>query len=119
LPPKQQRTTVSEQPTQQTKEQSIMVEITVSELKERLAQGDQPFILDVRQPEEYAEQHIPGAVLIPLGELLGRVGELEQYRDQEMIVMCRSGNRSGQACLFLNMRGFDNATNLRGGILAW
>lgn len=96
-----------------------MIEITTAELKERLAGGDQPMMLDVRQPEEYADGHIPGSMLIPLGELPARLSELEEYRDKEIIVICRSGNRSGQACMFLDMRGFTNAKNMRGGMLAW
>lgn len=96
-----------------------MIEITTAELKDRLSAGNQPFLLDVRQPEEYAAQHIPGATLIPLGELPGRIDEIEQYRNQEIIVICRSGNRSGQACMFLEMSGFANAKNMRGGMLAW
>ncbi len=96
-----------------------MIEITTAELKDRLTAGDAPFLLDVRQPEEYAAQHISGSMLIPLGELPGRIDEIEQYRNQEIIVICRSGNRSGQACMFLEMSGFSKATNMRGGMLAW
>ena len=95
-----------------------MIEITTAELKDRLSAGEAPFLLDVRQPEEFAAQHIPGSTLIPLGELPGRLDELEQYRDQEIVVICRSGNRSGQACMFLEMSGFSKAKNMRGGMLA-
>lgn len=96
-----------------------MIEISTTELKDRLTAGDVPFLLDVRQPDEFAAEHIHGATLIPLGELPGRIDEIEQYRDQEIIVICRSGNRSGQACMFLEMSGFSKATNMRGGMLAW
>ena len=96
-----------------------MLEITTNTLKERLAAGEQLVLLDVRQPEEYAAGHISGSVLIPLGELPGRLAEIEQHRDAEIIVICRSGNRSGQACMFLEMQGFAHPTNMRGGMLAW
>ncbi|MBU3742659.1 MAG: rhodanese-like domain-containing protein [Candidatus Kapabacteria bacterium] len=96
-----------------------MLEITTTHLKERLAAGEQLVLLDVRQPEEYAAGHIPGSVLIPLGELPGRLAEIEQHRAAEIIVICRSGNRSGQACMFLEMQGFAHPTNMRGGMLAW
>jgi len=96
-----------------------MIEITTAELKDRLSAGEAPFLLDVRQPEEFAAEHIPGATLIPLGELPGRLDELEQYRDQEMVLICRSGNRSVDAGKFLEMSGFSKATNMRGGMLAW
>lgn len=88
-------------------------------LKERIASGEDLVLIDVRQPEEHAEVHIPNSMLIPLGELPARLDELEQYRDRELIVYCRSGNRSGQACMFLNMQGFTNLVNLEGGILQW
>lgn len=93
--------------------------ISSADLKQRIAAGENLVILDVRQPEEHAEQNIPNAMLIPLGELPARLDELEQYRDRELIVYCRSGNRSGQACMFLSMQGFTNPVNLEGGMLQW
>jgi rhodanese-related sulfurtransferase len=93
--------------------------ISSTELKQRIEAGDDLILLDVRQPEEHAEQHIPSSILIPLGELPARLDELEQYRDRELIVYCRSGNRSGQACMFLGMQGFTNPVNLEGGMLQW
>jgi adenylyltransferase/sulfurtransferase len=94
-----------------------MKEMTVSELKARLDRGDRPFLLDVRQPEEFAESRIEGSVLIPLNELPARVGELDPSR--ELIVICRSGARSARACQQLEERGFRDVTNLVGGNLAW
>jgi rhodanese-related sulfurtransferase len=88
-------------------------------LKARLEANESIVILDVRQPEEHAEKNIPGAILIPLGELPMRMGELDAYKGKELVVYCRSGNRSGQACMLLQMQGFTNAVNLRGGMLAW
>ncbi|MCX6141051.1 MAG: rhodanese-like domain-containing protein [Candidatus Kapabacteria bacterium] len=94
-------------------------EISSTDLHARLDAGEAIVLLDVRQPEEYAEQHIPNSILIPLGELPDRVDELEDYRDKEIVVICRSGSRSGQACMFLTMSGFENAVNMRGGMLSW
>lgn len=96
-----------------------VAEISPAELKQRLADGDDVVLLDVRQPEEHSEKHIPNSILIPLGELPARLDEIEQYRNRELIVYCRSGNRSGQACLFLSMQGFVNPVNLAGGMLQW
>jgi rhodanese-related sulfurtransferase len=93
--------------------------ITPAQLHERLDAGENVILLDVRQPEEHAEDNIPNSILIPLGELPERINELEAYRDKEIIVYCRSGNRSGQACMFLQMSGFTNPVNLSGGMLAW
>ncbi|GAX91144.1 rhodanese-like domain-containing protein [Effusibacillus lacus] len=74
-------------------------------------------LLDVRQPEEYEAGHIPGAVLIPLGELESRIDELD--KEKEYLVICRSGRRSVMACHLLNERGFDKLFNLQGGMLEW
>ncbi len=92
--------------------------ISVQELKERLEANDDFHLLDVRQPEEHAAQRVQDGHLIPLGELMDRKSELEEYREKEIVVYCRSGNRSGQAVEYLRHLGF-NATNVKGGILAW
>jgi rhodanese-related sulfurtransferase len=75
------------------------------------------FILDVRQPEEWNEFHIPDATLIPLGELASRVDEVP--RDQEIVVVCRSGNRSQQGRDILLKAGFTQVTSMAGGVTQW
>lgn len=96
-----------------------MQEITVQELKTRLDAGEQLNIIDVREPDEYAEYNM-GAKLIPLGNIMGMQTEaIDDLKDQELIVHCRSGKRSMQACMFLETMGFTNCKNLTGGILAW
>jgi sulfur-carrier protein adenylyltransferase/sulfurtransferase len=92
-------------------------EMTVEELKQRLAMGEKLFILDVRNPEEYQICHIAGSTLLPLPELAQRHGELS--KDQEMVVHCKSGMRSARAIAFLKQQGFHKLRNLQGGILAW
>jgi len=92
-------------------------EITVDDLKARLDTGNAPFILDVREPQEYQICQIPGGVLIPLGDLPKRLIELEGHDD--MVVHCKSGARSAKAVKLLREAGFARAKNLRGGILAW
>jgi molybdopterin/thiamine biosynthesis adenylyltransferase/rhodanese-related sulfurtransferase len=92
-------------------------EITVEELKRRLDQGEDLFILDVRNPEEYQICRLPGSVLIPLGQLAQRHQELP--RERELIVHCKSGVRSARAIHFLRQQGFTRLKNLKGGILAW
>ena len=94
-------------------------QISVTELKSRLAAGEHPTILDVRQPEEREEFALDNTMFIPLGDLPERVGELERFRNSELIIYCRSGNRSGQACMFLELSGFAHVVNLTGGLLAW
>ncbi len=96
-----------------------MQNITVDELKARVEAGEKINIVDVREPHENAEFNI-GGVLIPLGKIQTmQVDELEDLKNEEVIVYCRSGNRSGQACLILDSLGFKNTKNLVGGMLAW
>lgn len=93
--------------------------ITVSELRERLAKGEKPNLVDVREPSENKEFNI-GGELVPLGKIQRmEVEQLERLKNQEIICYCRSGNRSGQACQILDMLGFTNTKNLQGGMLAW
>ena len=75
------------------------------------------FALDVREPEEYAAGHIAGARLLPLGQLSSRQGDLP--KDQTIVVICRSGRRSGEAVRALQRAGFTTAYNLEGGMIAW
>ena len=77
------------------------------------------FILDVRNEQEYQSGHILNAKLIPLANLNSRLGELERHRDQAIVVVCRSGQRSASACAMLSKQGFMNAYNLSGGVMAW
>jgi rhodanese-related sulfurtransferase len=90
-------------------------EISVAEAAARYNEG--AFMLDVRQPEEWDEIHIPGATLIPLGELPQRLGELPQ--DQEIVVYCRSGNRSQSGADILAKNGFEGVASMAGGINEW
>ncbi len=93
--------------------------ITVEELKARLDAGEQLNIVDVREPHEHADFNI-GGILHPLGRIQTMdIDELENLKDKEVIFYCRSGNRSGQACMFAETMGFTNVVNVTGGMLAW
>lgn len=74
-------------------------------------------VVDVREPFEYAEGHIPGATLIPLGVIQSKLASLNP--DSSYLLVCRSGNRSGQAAKILVAQGFKNVRNMTGGMLAW
>jgi rhodanese-related sulfurtransferase len=89
-------------------------EIDVDELAQRREQGT--LVVDVRQPDEYEEGHVPGARSIPLGEVASRVDEVPT--DAPVLLICGSGGRSLKAAEFLRARGRD-ATNVAGGTLAW
>ena len=96
-----------------------MQNITVEELKARLDAGEKINLIDVREPHEYAEFNI-GGQLVPLGKIQTmQTDELDDLKEEEVIVHCRSGQRSMMACLFLDTLGFTNTKNLTGGILAW
>ncbi len=88
----------------------------VEDLKQRMDAHDAPFLLDVREPHEYAICNL-GGLLIPLNDLPKRIGELDPNR--ETVVHCRSGARSAKAVEFLRANGFKDVKNLAGGILAW
>ena len=90
-------------------------EISVAEAS--VMRDDGAFVLDVREPDEWNESHIPGATLIPLGELASRVDELPQ--DQKIVVVCRSGNRSAQGRDILLSAGFEQVTSMAGGVNQW
>lgn len=93
-------------------------EIDVVSVKDRIDAGNAPYILDVRENEEYEFSNI-GGNLIPLDELPDRLDELKKLDDQDIVVMCRTGGRSAQAVSYLINNGFENVYNMKGGIHAW
>lgn len=96
-----------------------MEHITVEDLKARVDAGEKLNVLDVREPSEYAEYNI-GGKLLPLGQIQSmQVDVIEDWKDQEVIVHCRSGQRSVTAAAFMEMQGFRNVKNVLGGVLAW
>lgn len=96
-----------------------MQNITVEEVKQRLDAGEPLHILDVREPGEYAQFNINGT-LLPLGKVMGMMLEdIEDWKDEEIIVHCHAGSRSMQACVVLEQAGFTNVKNMVGGVSAW
>jgi len=93
-------------------------DIDVAELKARMEAGD-IVLVDVRQPSEYEAGHVPGARLIPLGELSGRLDELSAEKSGPVHLICKSGGRSARAQRSLVAAGFAEAINVRGGTSAW
>lgn len=91
-----------------------MRETDIDGLRSALDEG--AILVDVREPHEYAEAHVPGAVLIPMGQLAARLDEVPA--DGPVYVICRSGNRSGQMGPLLDSRGYDSV-NVVGGTMAW
>ena len=96
-----------------------MKTITVEAVKARIDAGEKLLLLDVREPHEHADFNI-GGTLLPLGQVQAlQVDDIEDWKDKEVIIYCRSGNRSGQACNILEQAGFTNVSNLVGGMLDW
>ncbi|MEB3100749.1 rhodanese-like domain-containing protein [Ferviditalea candida] len=91
--------------------------ISLQQLKSKLFSPDDFVLLDVREISEFREGHIEGSKLIPLGILPHRLDELD--RDKEIVVVCRSGNRSKQACDILKEHGFQQVYSLTGGLSGW
>ena len=96
-----------------------MQDITATELKQRLDAGEHLHILDVREPHEYAEFNI-GGKLLPLGQVMSmQTDDIEDWKEEEIIVHCKAGMRSLQACMMLETLGFKNVKNMVGGMVAW
>ena len=91
-----------------------MREIDIDGLESALADG--AALVDVRQPQEYAEAHVAGAVLIPMDQLVARIGELD--KEEPVYVICKVGSRSAAVAEFLSVQGYD-AVNVAGGTAAW
>jgi rhodanese-related sulfurtransferase len=96
-----------------------MENISIEEVHRRMEAGESLNLVDVREPAEHADFNI-GGILHPLGKIRDyEVDELEGLKGKEMIIYCRSGNRSGQAAMMLESMGFTQVKNLAGGMLAW
>jgi rhodanese-related sulfurtransferase len=96
-----------------------MENISVSEVRSRLQAGEHLNLVDVREADENAEFNI-GGILLPFEKIQNlEFDDIEDLKDQELIFYCRTGNRSTQACLFLEMTGFSNCKNLAGGLVEW
>jgi rhodanese-related sulfurtransferase len=96
-----------------------MKNITVEELKQKMDRGEKINLIDCREPHEYEEANL-GGKLVPLGKIQTmQIEEIEDLKDEEVIVHCRSGKRSMMACMMLDQMGFTNTYNVVGGILEW
>jgi len=97
----------------------MIPQIKPAELKRKLDAGEPVLLLDVRQPEEHAVCRLPDDLLIPLGELTGRVGEVAPPEDSLVVVYCHHGVRSLSGAAILARAGIENVASLSGGIEAW
>lgn len=103
---------------QQTTARTAVKQMDAAELKARMDQGEALVLVDVRTPGEYEyDGHIGGARLLPLSVLMSRTQELP--KEEPIVCVCRSGNRSHTACELLARHGFTNVINLKGGMIGW
>ncbi len=93
--------------------------IEVKEFSQKLDSRDKPFLLDVREPSEYASGHIRGAVNIPVRDISRNLDKLPENRDQPIVTYCQSGVRSGQAAMYLRVYGYTNVKSLDHGVREW
>ena len=96
---------------------SLIKEIEVTELAQLKENDETIRVIDIRQPAELNAGIIPGAEALPMHIIPLRINEFK--RDEKLIMVCRSGARSAQACMFMQQQGYDNVFNLRGGMMAW
>ncbi len=94
------------------------MDITVEELKTRMDNGEKINLIDVREPYEYEEFNL-GGKLIPLGTIASSLDDLEDWKEQEVVVHCKAGGRSAAAVDYMQKMGFTNVRNLLGGVLDW
>lgn len=97
----------------------MIKEIEVDELKAKLEKGDTFHFIDCREQEEWDESHIEGATLLPLSTFQEKYQSLLPDKNAHIVIQCRSGKRSMNACMFLLSQGYTDLNNLEGGILAW
>jgi adenylyltransferase/sulfurtransferase len=107
---------IAPEPSQPSAEKNGVPQLTVTDLKKRMDRGEDAYVIDVREPFEYAIANI-GGKLIPQNDVPKRLAEID--RDREVIVQCKSGGRSQKIAEFLKQQGYPSVVNLSGGILAW
>lgn len=90
---------------------------TADEVWQRLKQGEKLRIVDVREPYEFSSGHIPGAELIPMGQIPSSLDKFAPHED--VIFVCRSGGRSSQVCQYMRASGFEKIINMEGGMMYW
>ncbi|AVX21657.1 Rhodanese-related sulfurtransferase [Carboxydocella sporoproducens DSM 16521] len=114
---KQETTQSGGETATQQQAQATYQDISGEELQAMLAKGEKVTVIDVREPFEYEAGHIKEARLIPMGEIPGKLGELD--KNQTIVVVCASGSRSAQVAQYLGEQGFTRVKNLAGGMMAW
>lgn len=103
----------------ETSSQSVSKDISIEESKKLINEGNVNLILDVRNEDEFAKGHLKNAIQIPVKELKENLSDIEKFKDELVLVYCRSGKRSAEAVNILKENGFKNLVHMKDGISKW
>lgn len=116
---KDANTQTSSESSSETQSESVSKDISIDESKKLINDGEVTLILDVRNEDEFAEGHLKNAIQIPVKELKENLSDIEKFKDELVLVYCRSGKRSAEAVDILKENGFKNLVHMKDGISKW
>lgn len=116
---KDANTQTSSESSSETKSEAVSKDISIDESKKLINDGEVTLILDVRNEDEFAEGHLKNAIQIPVKELKENLSDIEKFKDELVLVYCRSGKRSAEAIDILKENGFKNLVHMKDGISKW
>ena len=116
---KDANTQTSSESSSETQSQAVSKDISIDESKKLINDGEVTLILDVRNEDEFAEGHLKNAIQIPVNELKENLSDIEKFKDELVLVYCRSGKRSAEAMDILKENGFKNLVHMKDGISKW
>ncbi|STB60011.1 rhodanese-like domain-containing protein [Clostridium perfringens] len=116
---KDANTQTSSESSSETQSEVVSKDISIDESKKLINDGEVTLILDVRNEDEFAEGHLKNAIQIPVKELKENLSDIEKFKDELVLVYCRSGKRSAEAVDILKENGFKNLVHMKDGISKW
>ena len=116
---KDANTQTSSESSRETQSEAVSKDISIDESKKLINDGEVTLILDVRNEDEFAEGHLKNAIQIPVKELKENLSDIEKFKDELVLVYCRSGKRSAEAVDILKENGFKNLVHMKDGISKW
>lgn len=116
---KDANTQTSSESSSETQSEAVSKDISIDESKKLINDGEVTLILDVRNEDEFAEGHLKNAIQIPVKELKKNLSDIEKFKDELVLVYCRSGKRSAEAVDILKENGFKNLVHMKDGISKW
>ena len=116
---KDANTQTSSESSSETQSEAVSKDISIDESKKLINDGEVTLILDVRNEDEFAEGHLKNAIQIPVKELKEILSDIEKFKDELVLVYCRSGKRSAEAVDILKENGFKNLVHMKDGISKW